>query len=77
MMTQTSREYLLEQVKDFLCANYEKDGNDVLVECYTDAELLKHMGNSKTVRGAVRTIRKSTGNALYCEQRDAVRSEIF
>ncbi len=53
---------LLEQVKQYALDNYE-NGWDVIVECYTDAELLEAIGKRKTLKSVVKffTSKKEMG----------------
>ena len=44
---------LLEQVKQYALDNYE-NGWDVIVECYTDAELLEDIGSRTTLEEVVK-----------------------
>lgn len=44
---------VLEQVKQHALAHYEDGGWDVVVECYTDAELAEAIAGATTLKGAL------------------------
>jgi len=47
---------LIRQIRKYGEKNYEKDGWDYLVECYSDQEIIEQMGNAKTLLGAIRRL---------------------
>lgn len=53
--TKTTAE-LVQHVKAHALRNYEK-GWDVIVECYSDADITKIIGNATTERGAMAKMR--------------------
>ena len=59
MMYNKVVENLIEAVKAHALANYDKgDGWDIVVECYSDAEIAKYITGCKTARGAITKIGK-------------------
>jgi len=48
---------LVEAVKAFAEEHYEDGGWDVIVECWTDADILEHIGESKTIAQALATFK--------------------
>lgn len=44
---------LVQAVKDHALANYEADGWDFIVECYTDEELAELIGKVRSVKSAI------------------------
>ena len=61
---------LIDAVKAFACSNYEKDGWDILVECYSDDDIAELIGNRKTIDSAIKACRKDV------KERDSWRKEI-
>ena len=47
----------LAAIKAHALANYEIDGWDYVVECYSDAEILEIIKNCRTEKGAIKTMR--------------------
>jgi hypothetical protein len=46
-----------DAVKRFALANYEIDGWDYVIECYSDAEIFEIIRNCRTENGAIRAMR--------------------
>lgn len=44
---------LINAVRDHANANWEKDGWDFLVECWSDEDIGQAIGSAKTVKGAI------------------------
>ena len=72
-----SKVELLEMVKDHAVRNYEKDGWDILIECYEDNEILKAIGRSKKKSGAIWAVQTNLGLKLQDEARREVMHEEF
>jgi len=75
---------MVEAVKAHALANYEKDGWDFLVECWSDDEIAEELAyvsesadihHAKTVAQAIKKIGRIVG--LQDERRREVRAEIF
>jgi len=66
---------LIAAVRKFALANYEKDGWDYLVECWSDEDIAKEIGKSRTVPGAISKCRRVV--KLLDERRQEVRAEIW
>jgi len=66
---------LVSAVREFAINNYEKDGWDYLVECWSDADISEEIGKAKTVRGAISKCRQTV--KLLDERRREVRAEIW
>lgn len=49
---------LVQAVRDYANANYNKGGWDIIVECWSDEDILGEIGNVKTVSGAIRKVSK-------------------
>lgn len=49
---------VVDGVMEFARRNYEVDGWDYIVECYSDDELTRLIGDCKTVRGAICKVRR-------------------
>ena len=61
---------LIEAVKAHARNNYEQDGWDYLVECYSDKEIAELIGKARTVKGAIKKV------AEVMKAKDDYRSEI-
>jgi hypothetical protein len=66
---------LVSAVRAYAVQNYEKDGWDFLVECWSDQDILDAAGAATTPEGAIAKVRKTV--KLLAERRDEVRAEIF
>lgn len=73
-MTVNTQE-LVAAVRRHAEANYNKDGWDYLVECWSDEDIAEQIGAARTEAGAIRACRKTT--KLLDERRQEVRAEIF
>ena len=62
-------------VKQHALANYEKDGWDYVVECYSDAELADIIKNCRTEKGAIKTMRAHI--KPRADYRAEIQSEAF
>jgi len=49
---------LIDAVKAFANDNYEVDGWDAVVECYSDQDILVVIGESYTAQGAIQKVKK-------------------
>jgi hypothetical protein len=47
-------EELVAYVKQYAMDHYEDGGWDVVVECFTDAEIEERIGKARTPKGAIR-----------------------
>ena len=64
---------LVEAVKAHALAHYNDGGWDVIVECYTDAEIADQIGGARTVKGALAKFRD--GVSIWADrQADAINS---
>jgi len=66
---------LIAAVREHALANYEKDGWDYLVECWSDEDIAKEIGRSRTTQGAISKCRRVV--KLLDERRQEVRAEIW
>ena len=73
-MTVNTQE-LVAAVRRFAEANYNKDGWDYLVECWSDEDIIDEIGKARTEASAIRACRKTV--KLLDERRREVRAEIF
>ena len=53
---------LIEAVKAYAITHYEQNGWDIVVECYSNEDILAVIGNARTVAGAIRRVKAD--NAL-------------
>lgn len=54
---------LVKAVKNFANENYEKDGWDIVVECYSDAEIEEIIGGARTPAGAIKKVKAAVAPA--------------
>jgi hypothetical protein len=47
---------MVSAVKAHAAQNYERDGWDYAVECYSDADLVELIGKCRTVGGAIKAV---------------------
>jgi len=47
----------LAAIKAHALTNYEKDGWDIVVECYDDTQIIEIVKNCRTIKGAIRAVR--------------------
>lgn len=47
----------IQAVKNFAIANYEKDGWDIVVECYTDQEIAEIIGKARSEKSAINRVK--------------------
>jgi hypothetical protein len=66
---------LIAAVRDHALANYNRDGWDYLVECWSDGDILEVIEDATTAAAAIKRTRKAL--APLAERRDEVRAEIF
>jgi len=59
---------LIQVVKNHAVANYEFDGWDYLVECWSDEDIAEMIGDAKTPEEAIKRCLEHT--LLWEEQRD-------
>lgn len=67
-----SSKELLDACISYFHRAYDFDGNDIIVECYTEAELLEMVKTSKSVSGAIWAIRQKTGSMIQADYRSDV-----
>jgi len=63
---------LVEAVKAHAIDNYEKDGWDIVVECWADDKIEEIVGRCRTIDGAIRKMRKEV--KPVASYRDEIRS---
>lgn len=66
---------MVEAVKSYALANYSRDGWDVVVEAYTDGEILEQIAHCPNEASAVSVMRKIA--KAHKEQGEDVCSESF
>ena len=74
-MAKKTTEELVAAVRKHAEANYNKDGWDYLVECWSDEDIAEQFGKARTEAGAIRACRTTT--RLLDERRREVCAEIF
>jgi hypothetical protein len=68
---------LLKAVKDYAHEHYEEHGWDVLIECHTDAEIVKAIGKATTVKGAISNVARAFALKAYDDRRRDIQAEAF
>lgn len=66
---------LVAAVRAHAITNYESDGWDYVVECWSDEDLLRVVATCRTARGAIRKVRAEI--RPLADMRAEVRAEIF
>ena len=66
---------LVAAVRAHAVDNYESDGWDFVVECWTDADIAERIEGITTPEAAIAAVGEIAG--LLDEQRSEVRAEIF
>jgi hypothetical protein len=61
---------LIDAVRAYSIAHYEKDGWDYVVECYSDAQIADIIKTARTAAGAIKMVRAEV------KPRDNFRAEI-
>jgi hypothetical protein len=61
---------LVAAVRDHALANYDREGWDVLVECWDDDQIAEVIGNARTVAGAIKAVRADV--RVYAGYRDEI-----
>jgi hypothetical protein len=69
------RASLIEAVKKHAIENYEIEGWDIVVECYSDEDIITIIGNARTVAGAIRRVKAD--NAPQSNYRDEICAENY
>lgn len=69
------RALLIVTVTNHAYANYERDGWDIVVECYSTEEIDKAIGHATSIPGAIRNVRQTF--KLHHQRRKEAHSEIF
>jgi hypothetical protein len=49
---------LVPAVREHAQAHYSAGGWDVIVECWSDADIRAHIGRARTLRGAIRKLKR-------------------
>jgi len=68
-------EALIAAVKKHALANYEKQGWDIVIECYSDDDIAEIIKTARTPAGAIKMVRAEI--KPRADYRDDIRSEIF
>lgn len=66
---------LIAAVRAYATKNYEKDGWDVLVECWSDEDIAENIGRANTVRGALYKVSKAV--KMYDSYRKDIQATAF
>ena len=74
MATPTQAE-MIKAVRSHAEENYEKDGWDFLVECWSDEEIAEAIEGARSINGAIRKAKNAVGG--LDERRTEVRAEIW
>jgi hypothetical protein len=73
--TTADRSGLVAAVRRHALDHYERDGWDILTECWSDAEIASAIGDAATVKNAIAAARQAL--APIAEHRDEIRSTAF
>ena len=65
----------VQAVKDFALAHYDQDGWDIVIECYSDDELVEIIGIVRSEKAAI--VRVKADVRRHAEYRNEVRSTEF
>ena len=74
-MDATATAALVAAVMQHAEKNYERDGWDYVVECYSDEEIADVIKTARTPAGAIKMMRAQVKHRA--EYRDEIRAEIF
>jgi hypothetical protein len=66
---------MVAAVKAHALTHYEQDGWDYVIECWEDTDILKAIGNARTITGALAAVRRIT-KAMNDRRRD-IEGEIY
>jgi hypothetical protein len=66
---------LTQAVKRHAIANYNTDGWDIVVECYSDDELATLIGDAQTIADAIARVFADV--APHASMRDEIRAENY
>lgn len=66
---------LVEQVKEYAMEHYEDGGWDVIVECFTDAEIAERIKGTRTLKGALK--RFGTSVDVWADRQADARNSAF
>jgi len=66
---------LVAVIRRFASANYEMDGWDYIVECFSDEDILEAIGDAITDKGAIRRVGR-LAKELNARRKE-VQAEIF
>jgi len=66
---------LITAVRAYAERHYEQGGFDILVECWTDADIEAEIGKARTLSGALRKLRPCL--RVVADYRAEVRAESF
>jgi hypothetical protein len=63
---------VVEAIKNYATAHYNEGGWDILVECHTDQEIAEALGNTTSLKQAIRKVRKAFGLGAQAAHRKEV-----
>jgi hypothetical protein len=66
---------LVKAVRDYAQTHYAKGGWDVLVECWSDEDIVLQMAGARTANGAIAQVAKAV--RAYDDQRKDIQAEAF
>lgn len=69
-----TKQQLINAVKAHALEHYEDGGWDVIVECFTDHDILELIGNARSTGGAIKAVEKSAVSFYADRQADARNS---
>jgi DNA-binding LytR/AlgR family response regulator len=75
LWTATALSNMIDAVKAHALKNYERDGWDIVIECYSDDDIAEIIKTARTPGGAIKMVRAEIKPGA--DYRDEVRSEIF
>jgi len=66
---------LVQEIKTYARDHYEDGGWDVILECWEDDEIADTIRGARTVRGAIRKIRRIVD--VYADRQADARNSVF
>jgi hypothetical protein len=74
MATPTQSE-IVAAVREHANKNYNKGGWDIIVECWSDADILEATEGARSINGAIRKVKGAAG--IMGERRREIQAEIW
>lgn len=69
------RSLLIAAVREHAQRNYERNGGDILIECWSDEDISKAIGKATSLRGAIEGCHHLLG--IINDRRTDIEAEVF